>query len=154
MVDAETKEVRSVAKRLARDAAAMIRMVGHDIAKNMMRASELLVMLHQRRAVAEAVDAATTGRATLMPTQDDAILMLFHAHMRLKERGWREAIYCPKDGTEFQMIEPGSTGIFTGAYQGEWPKGSWWLYDGGDIWPAHPVLFRPFPDKAPDEVQQ
>lgn len=82
-------------------------------------------------------------RRQLMPTEQDAIALFFDAWQRLKDFGWREAVYCPKDGTHFDAIEPGSTGIHDCAYEGEWPKGSWWAYWDGDCGPSRPALFRP-----------
>ena len=92
-----------------------------------------------------AVDAAKKRRAEMMPDEKAARALFFEAWLRLKEFGWREAIYCPKDGSEFQAIEAGSTGIHRCHYAGEWPKGSWWVVDG-DVWPSHPVLFRLYPE--------
>jgi hypothetical protein len=93
----------------------------------------------------EASERAKQARTERMPDERAAIKAMFEAYQRLQELGWREAIYCPKDGTHFQSIEPGSTGIHDCDYQGEWPKGTWWVYDG-DIWPSHPCLFKLYPE--------
>jgi hypothetical protein len=85
-----------------------------------------------------------------MPDEQSAIKAMFEAWQRLKELGWREASYCPKDGTHFQAIESGSTGIHDCNYQGEWASGSWWVYDG-DVWPARPCLFKLYPE---DQVKE
>lgn len=85
-------------------------------------------------------------RATDMPTDRDAIRSLCDAFQRLKELGWGEAMYCPKDGSEFDVIEPGSSGIHRCHYQGKWPDGHWWIADDGDLWPSHPILFRLDPE--------
>lgn len=53
-----------------------------------------------------------------------------------------DAVYCPKDGTVFDAIEVGSTGIHPCHYDGEWPHGSWWTHEAGDLWPSRPCLFR------------
>jgi hypothetical protein len=87
--------------------------------------------------------AVKDARAALAPTEQDAIRLMWQGYQRLRELGWREAMYCPKDGTEFDAIEAGSTGIHACHYQGEWASGSWWISDGGDLWPAHPILYRP-----------
>lgn len=92
----------------------------------------------------EACEAAQAKRATDMPDEQSAIKVMCDAHQRLKELGWREASYCPKDGTHFQAIEPGSSGVHDCSYEGEWPKGSWWVYDG-DVWPSRPSLFKLYP---------
>ncbi len=81
-------------------------------------------------------------RARDMPDAQAAVKAMMRAYNRLEDLGWRPAIYCPKDGTVFLAIEPGSTGIFDCHYEGEWPKGSWWLHDGGDLWPSRPALFK------------
>ena len=83
-------------------------------------------------------------RAKRMPTEQDAIKELFQAWLRLKELGWQEAMYCPKDGSEFLVIEAGSTGIHRCVYLGKWPKGGYWI-DGGS--PSHPILFRRIENK-------
>jgi hypothetical protein len=91
-------------------------------------------------------DAAKAKRAADMPTEKDALNAMHEAYTRLCELGWREAIYCPKDGTWFQAIEAGSTGVFQCQYSGEWPNGSWWIADADDLWPAHPILHKLSPE--------
>ena len=68
--------------------------------------------------------------------------MMFEARQRLMELGWNDAIYCPKDGSEFDAIEAGSTGIHKCHYSGEWPDGHWWIAGDGDLYPSRPVLYR------------
>ena len=87
-------------------------------------------------------DADKARRKAEMPTERDAIVALNRAYQRLREMGWNDPIYCPKDGSTFDVIEAGSTGIHPCHYQGEWPKGSWWVSDGGDLWPSRPTLYR------------
>ena len=94
-------------------------------------------------------DTLRAERAVKLPDEQSALNAMFEAYDRLREFGWREACYCPKDGTPFQAIEAGSTGIFDCTYQGEWPTGSYWIADGGDLWPSTPILFRPYPEKEP-----
>lgn len=97
----------------------------------------------EAEAILAAADKAKAERARRMPTEQDAINAMQDAYVRLTELGWRDAIYCPKDGSTFDVVTPGSTGIFPCYYGGgEWPKGGWWIADAGDTWPAHPVLFR------------
>ena len=92
-----------------------------------------------------AADAAKAARAEAMPTEQDALRLMTDAYRRLHELGWREAMYCPKNGAPFQVIEAGSSGIHDCHYHGEWPNG-WWIASAGDLWPSHPVLWRPIPD--------
>lgn len=55
-------------------------------------------------------DQKKAERASNMPTADDALGVLFRAYQRLQELGWRDIIYCPKDGTEFAAIEDSTGG--------------------------------------------
>lgn len=89
------------------------------------------------------IDAAIKKRAEKMPTEQDALAQMFEAYQRLKELGWNDAIYCPKDGTRFLAIESGSTGTHECSYEGKWPDGRWWVY-GGDMWPSRPILWKPY----------
>ena len=85
-------------------------------------------------------------RHELMPDEKAAIDLFFDAWLRLKDFGWREAIYCPKDRSEFLVIECGSTGQHRCIYEGEWPKGTWWIVSDGDMSPSRPALFKPLPN--------
>lgn len=96
----------------------------------------------------DSIEKEKNARAEKMPDEKAALLQMFEAYQRLKELGWNDAIYCPKDGTMFSAITQGSTGIHECNYTGEWPKGSWWIYDG-DVWPARPMLWRPRRDNDP-----
>lgn len=58
-----------------------------------------------------------------MPDTASAVGRLMDAWDRLRQLGWANGVYCPKDGSEFAVIEYGSTGIFYGSYFGDWPKG-------------------------------
>lgn len=99
-----------------------------------------------RKSEAEAIwsesEKAKALRAEQMPDEQAAIRALFGAWLRLKELGWKEAQYCPKDGSEFDVIEPGSSGIHRCRYDGQWPTGHWWIIAEGDLRPSRPVLFR------------
>jgi len=88
------------------------------------------------------IEAEKAERERLMPELGDALRMLGRVSQRFEDLGWREAIYCPKDGSVFEVIEFGSTGIHDCHYDGKWPNGRWYVHDGGDLWPSRPVLFR------------
>lgn len=101
----------------------------------------------------ERCEAARLKREADMPDEDAALRVMGQAHERLRELGWKEASYCPKDGSHFQAIEAGSTGIHDCAYDGEWPNGHWWIYDG-DMWPSRPILFKLYPaDQAKEDAR-
>ena len=88
------------------------------------------------------IASADKKRSEIMPDEKSAIDMMFSAWLRLKELGWNEACYCPKDGSVFKVIESGSTGIHDCIYEGEWPTGSYWIVSDGDMSPSRPVLFK------------
>lgn len=92
----------------------------------------------ESEAILAAVDAADKRRAEEMPDEKAAINKLFDAWLRLKELGWKEACYCPKDGTDFQIIEAGSTGIFDAHYSGKWPDGYIISHDDHDSYSSRP----------------
>jgi len=73
----------------------------------------------------------------------ELLKQMLSAYQGLKACGWNDAIYCPKDGTRFLVIEAGSLGVFPCTYQGKWPDGLWWLEDDGDICPGRPILWKP-----------
>lgn len=85
-------------------------------------------------------------RAADMPTEQNAINAMFAAYQRLKDLGWRDGMYMPKDGTPVTVIQIGSTGQFECRHIGKWPDGSFHLYDGGDVYPSRsvPPLFKPY----------
>src|SRR5688572_6343908 len=55
-------------------------------------------------ALMAASDEAKARRAEQMPDEQSAIHTMFNAWLRLKELGWKEAQYCPKDGSLFDAI--------------------------------------------------
>lgn len=97
-------------------------------------------------AILKTCDAAEEKRASDMPDEQSALNAMFQAYLRLKDLGWREAVYCPKDGSMFKVIEAGSTGIFDCNYQGEWPTGHWFIYEAKDAWASRPILFKLLPE--------
>lgn len=88
------------------------------------------------------VEAEKARRAALMPDEEAARKLFFDAWLRLKDFGWNDACYCPKDGRLFDVIEAGSQGIHVCNYEGDWPKGSYWIHSDGDMSPSRPVLYR------------
>lgn len=97
-------------------------------------------------ALMQACEARDAKRKADMPIEQNAIDAMFEAWQRLKELGWREAIYCPTDGSSFDVIEAGSTGIHRCFYSGEWPDGYWMVGDGTECGPSRPILFRLDPE--------
>ncbi len=100
----------------------------------------------------EALEAAIArdkaALAAKLPTDHDAIAQINEAVRRLQDLGWKDPVHCPKDGSTFDGIEIGSTGIHPFLYLGTWPKGDFWLQADGDLWPSRPILGRPRADQA------
>jgi hypothetical protein len=110
----------------------------------------------EANALWEGAQRSKEDRAARMPDEQAAIRALWDAHQRLKELGWKEPMYCPKDGTHFNIIELGSTGIFEGSYRGEWPNGSWDSWDEHDAYCSSiaPAMFKLFPeDQAKEDAR-
>lgn len=105
----------------------------------------------QAKELWDRIEAKRKARAEAMPDEQSALVAMHDAYDRLRELGWRQAIYCPKDGTWFDAIEAGSTGIHDCHYHGEWPNGSWWVAEAGDLWPSRPILFRLKPPSRSNE---
>jgi hypothetical protein len=84
-------------------------------------------------------------REAAMPDEQAAINVLHDAYIRLKDLGWNDAVYCPKDGRPFLVVEVGSTGKHQCVYEGAWPSGSWWVFADGDMSPSRPTLWKPIP---------
>jgi hypothetical protein len=73
------------------------------------------------------------------------LLALFDAWRGLKKLGWTEPRYFhfPKDGTEFEIIELGSTGIHRAVRHGGNHTTCW-----VDDWPSQPFLVREIKGKT------
>lgn len=93
-------------------------------------------------------EAAERERAERMPTERDAIRVMFEAWQRLKALGWRDGRYMPTTGERHAGIACGSTGIHAYSAEQQEPRGTMYTIYDGDIWPTRvpPVLFRPWRD--------
>ncbi len=93
-----------------------------------------------------AIAAEEAARAGKMPDDKAAIAQMFEAYRRLRELGWQPINASPQDGSSFQAIEIGSTGIFDAYYVGDWPDGDFFVDDGTEADIGHPVMFRRYPE--------
>jgi hypothetical protein len=80
-------------------------------------------------AIWDAIERQNAADEAAMPDTLAAMIALQRARERLQKLGWREGVYCPKDGSNFAVIQYGSTGIFAGTYVGDWPTGVVWIAD-------------------------
>lgn len=103
----------------------------------------------EENAIWKAIKAAEAKSAADMPKISDVLRVMQRGHSRLCNLGWREAQYCPKDGTTFAVIQYGSTGIFEAWYMGDWPTGHVYCCD----YLSHPdgMLFKPLADLTDGE---
>lgn len=110
--------------------------------------SRVALSADEAKALWDSIEKRGAERAAKLPDEKTAIGAMFEAYDRLRELGWRDATYCPKDGSHFQVIENGSTGIFDCSYHGEWPDGYWMTYDEHDCYPSSqgPALFKLYPE--------
>lgn len=108
--------------------------------------SHVALTADQAKDLWAAMEASNQRRAEKLPDVETALRAMGEAYFRLQELGWRDATYCPKDGSPFEVIEAGSTGIHRAHYQGTWPNGTWWVEDEGDLYPSRPILFRLLPE--------
>lgn len=86
-------------------------------------------MTIETMAIWEAIERQNAADEVTMPDTLAAMIALQRARERLQKLGWREGIYCPKDGSDFAVMQYGSTGIFAGTYVGDWPTGDVWIAD-------------------------
>jgi len=95
------------------------------------------------RAVREATPASPKGGPNsppALPSQErELIELMFRCFDALRRAGWMDAMYAPRDGSELEVIEAGSTGIHKATRDG---MGAFWVADEFDLWPSRPVLFR------------
>ena len=96
------------------------------------------------QAVWDTARIARADRAKAMPSADAALTVMFTAHLRLKELGWRDPSYMPRGGKMFQAVSLCSTGIHE-----VWcdEQGHCWAPDAGDLWPYNVFLWHPLKRK-------
>jgi len=85
-------------------------------------------------------------RRPLPPALEErtALAQHFEAMQRLKALGWREMHFAPTDGTVVLVVEPHSTGLHRARVMAD--TNGWWVEDADDLWPSHPMLWKPMPD--------
>lgn len=84
-------------------------------------------------------DVAKAKRSTDFPTEFDCLRSMQQAFYRLRDLGWNEAVYAPKDGRAFEAVVFGCAKPMTCQYVGD----VCFAQEAGDLWPCRPSLFRP-----------
>lgn len=89
------------------------------------------IPIHPDEAAAlwQAIEQQQAADEADMPDALTALNTMQRGYSRLEQLGWRDGRYCPKDGSEFAVIQIGSAGIFSGVYIGDWPTGDIWIAD-------------------------
>ncbi len=82
------------------------------------------------------------ARAASWPDEAHALDTLCDLRRRLEELGWSEASLAPRNHKPLLFIEAGCSRVLRG-YRDEV---GFWVSDGGDMWPSHPMLFKVDPD--------
>lgn len=102
----------------------------------------------EAKALWDATEAAQAKAITDFPDEQTALREISRAMQRLRDFRWRDGIHCPKDGSEFEIIKAGSTGIFRCQYDGQWPDGMWLTFADDDIYVSSrpPLMFRLLPE--------
>lgn len=104
----------------------------------------------QKQALWDSAMKAKAERAVRLPDEAACLRALMDGFSRLKELGWRDAVYAPTDGTPLVLIEAGSTGIHQGYRDDE---RRFWIEGDSDIWPSRPILFRVPPPSAQETTK-
>lgn len=104
----------------------------------------------QASAILAEIKRTDAEREAAMPDTQRALHQAHTAKERLRSLGWRDGIYCPKDGSEFALVEWGSTGVHSGFYTGKWPTGH--IYCGDFLMRPEGVMWKAVELLTPDEA--
>jgi len=140
---AEVWENANIGER-AKDNAALIVALA-NAAPRLLADSDALAR-YEAKVLWEEMERQKAATIAKLPDERAAICAMTEAFHRMRDFGWSDAIYCPKDGSSFEVIEAGSSGIHRAHYSGEWPTGTWWIEEDGDLSPSRPILFRFYPE--------
>ena len=105
----------------------------------------------QADAILAAIKVSDAEREASMPTTFAALHQISTAKERLGKMGWRDAMYCPKNGSEFAVVQWGSTGVHLAHYMGEWPTGH--LYCGDFLSSHEGMMWKPIDKLTSDELE-
>lgn len=78
-------------------------------------------------------------------TQQTYISNLTDSYHKLIDLGWRDIVYCPKNGQLFDVLLLGDPIIRSCFYWGRWPHGEWVFPDYPDLTIdcSKLILFKP-----------
>lgn len=82
--------------------------------------SRVALSADEAKSLWDSIEKATAERAVRLPDAHACLAAMSSASSRMKELGWRESTYCPRDGSLFAVCEIGSTGMWTANFSGEY----------------------------------
>lgn len=68
----------------------------------------------QAKAMWQQIEHEDAKRALALPSSLDCLKAMCSAEGRMKQLGWRDGRYCPRDGSAFAVCQVGSTGMWRG----------------------------------------
>lgn len=107
--------------------------------------SHIALSADEAKAMWDAFERAQAKRARRLPNTHSALSALSSARERLRELGWSDSRYCPKDGSQFAICETGSTGIWSAFSFEEYIH-----YSDSVTTPGRSTLWKPL-DKLTDD---
>lgn len=94
----------------------------------------------------DAIKTTQKNRAEHLPDARSCLTALYSAKERLRELGWRESTYCPRDGSVFAVCEIGSTGMWTAFFADPYIQ-----YADCVSSPGRAMFFKPMDQLSDDE---
>jgi hypothetical protein len=109
--------------------------------------SRVALSADEAKALWDAAERAQKERAERLPDVQSCLSSFLSAKDRMRELGWRESVYCPRDGSTFAVCQIGSTGIWSAFFSDPYIS-----YGDCVESPSRSMFFKPT-DKLTDEEQ-
>lgn len=107
----------------------------------------------QARAIWEECERKDAERAKTYPDSLSCLRAMSSAEERLKQLGWRDGRYCPRDGSTFATCQVGSTGMWKGFWSEDSSKDTFspgYIIAADCVHRPSEMYFKPL-DKLTDE---
>ena len=82
--------------------------------KTMSDGSHVALSADEAKALWERIENEKNERASKLPDSLACLSAISQAKNRMRELGWREGVYCPRNGETFAVSQIGSTGMWSG----------------------------------------
>ena len=96
------------------------------------------------------IAAHNAALAAQMPDTATALRTMLNSRERLRQLGWSDGTYCPKDGSTFAIIQHGSSGIFSAFYIGDRPGG--YVMCGDYLYRPEGIMWKAIDKLTTDEA--